>query len=230
MADIELSKVLEEQKDTLKEMAQDVVAGNGAKLAGSAAALVTAAATGHPEVALLAPFAQAALAKLFGSAAERALQREIEAYAQEEEKRAFAGQIGEVVEALLGQAILQVVCVQHRLKEEELRALEEMLGGVREDLAAFREDIRAGLEQAAKAGAAAKAAVQEIVRVERMNVRDGAIGVLLGPDAAEALVRVARQVVTGGGLGVRVSPSARARVLVGQMDVSGEGSRGVEAG
>lgn len=198
MADADLSKLLGEHKGTLKEMGEQLVAGDSAKLAGSAAVLVGAIATGHPEVALLAPFAKEAVARVFGSAADKALRREIEAYDKEKEKEAFAAQIGEVVEALLGQAVLQIVRVQHRVKEEEQRALDEALGGVREDLAAFREEIRAGLEGSR--------------------------------EAAEALVRVTHQSVKDGAVGVRVGPDARKRVFIARMDVSGKGSIGIDLG
>jgi hypothetical protein len=191
MADAELGKLLQEHGGELKEMAQQLTSGEHTKLAGSAAVLVGALATGPPEVALLAPFAQAAVAKVFGSAADKALRREIDAYEKEEEKRAFARQIGEVVEVLLGEAILQIVRVQHRVKEEEVEAIEEALGGVRKDLAAFREELRAGLEGAGEAAEA-------LVRVSRQTVREGAIGVRVGANARKRVL-IANMDVSGKG-------------------------------
>jgi hypothetical protein len=135
MADTDLAALLEPHKSTLKDMAQSLAAGDHVKVAASAAVLVTALATGNPQVALLAPFVDKAVAKAFGNSADAMLRRELEAMEKEEERQRFVAQLAEPVEALVGQAIVQLVRVQHNVKDEVLEAL----GGVREDLAGFRE-------------------------------------------------------------------------------------------
>ncbi len=55
--------------------------------------LVGALATGNPQVALLAPFAEKAVAKAFGNSADAMLRRELAAMEKEEERQRFAAQI-----------------------------------------------------------------------------------------------------------------------------------------
>jgi hypothetical protein len=79
MADADLGALLEPHKATLKEMAQNLAAGDHAKLAANAAVLVAALVTGNPAVALLAPFADKAVARAFGNSADAMLRRELAA-------------------------------------------------------------------------------------------------------------------------------------------------------
>ncbi|WP_437599473.1 hypothetical protein WMF28_42280 [Sorangium sp. So ce590] len=181
MSDRALGELLEPHNDMLKDMAQSLAAGDRAKLIGTSAALVAALATGNPQVALLAPFAEKAVACAFGNAADDMFRRELAAMEREEDRRAFIAQIGDAVEALIGQALIQIVRSQHRVKEEVLEAL----GGVREDLAAFRERFGAEL-----GGAAA--------RVDLQVVTAGAIGVRVRATTGKR-VFIARQEVSGAG-------------------------------
>jgi hypothetical protein len=69
------------------------------------------------------------------------LREELAAMEKEEERQQFVAQLAEPVEALVGQALIQLVRVQHNVKEEVLEAL----GGLREDLAGFREEFARAL-------------------------------------------------------------------------------------
>lgn len=67
------------------------------------------------------------------------------------------------VEALLSQAVLQLVRVQHNVHDDVLRAL----GGVRDDLADFRERFTTAIP----------AAEQQAARLELQEVSGGALGI-----------------------------------------------------
>jgi aminopeptidase N len=177
----ELGALLEAHKSTLKELAQSLVSNDGAKTAGLAATLVMALATGHPEVAILAPLAQRAIAKAFGNSANATLRKELAAIQAEEAKRAFAAQIGEPIEVLIGQALVQLIRAQHNIKDEVLN----VLGGVREDLSGFRKQFAQE-----SAGSAAT--------IDAQLVSAGATGVRVR-ESSTAHVFIARQEVSGGG-------------------------------
>jgi serine/threonine protein phosphatase PrpC len=178
MADVDLEKLLEPHQKTLKEMGQQLAAGQHEKFIANAATLVGVLATGSPHVALLAPFAEKAVAGAFASAADKRLQREIEAMEREDDRKAFVAQIGDAVQALLDQAIVQIVRVQHNVKDE-LRAR------LREDLADFRGAFQQGLGD-------------HMVRLDEQVVRDGATGVRVGPNATKR-VFIGRMEVAGKG-------------------------------
>jgi len=166
MADADLGALLEPHKSTLKDMATSLAAGDHAKLAASAAVLVGALATGSPQVALLAPFAEKAFAKAFGNSADAMLRRELAAMEKEEDRQRFVAQLAEPVEALIGQALIQLVRVQHNVKEEVLEAL----GGVRSDMAGFREEF-------------AKELGSHEVRVDLAEGEGGGVGVRVAAGA-----------------------------------------------
>jgi hypothetical protein len=180
MADADLGTLLEPHKSTLKDMGQSLSSGDHAKFAESAAGLVAVLATGNPQVALLAPFARKAVAKAFGNAADGMFKRELAAMEAEEDRQKFVGQIGEAVEALIGQALIQLVRVQHNVKDEVLDAL----GGMRAELAGFREQFAAGLGG-------------ETVRVDRQDV-EGGIGVRVRATTSKR-VWIGHQTVRGAG-------------------------------
>lgn len=187
MADADLTTLLKPHEGTLREMAKQLTAGDRAGFVGSLVTLVTALATGNPQIALLAPFAGKAASRAFSSAADDFFRQQLAQLEAEEAQRAFVAQIAEAVEALLGQAVLQLVRLEHNVKDE----LVEALGGVREDLAAFRERFEAELE-------ALRHESGEVVRVNAQVVRDGATGIRVGAGARRR-VFVARMEVTGKG-------------------------------
>ena len=94
------------------------------------------------------------------NSADAMLRRELAAMEKDEERQRFAAQIAEPVEALIGQALIQLVRVQHNVKDEVLEAL----GGLRGDLATFREEFAKELGGAT-------------VKVEVQVVKEGATGV-----------------------------------------------------
>lgn len=185
MAPMELSKILAENRGPLKDLAKSLTGGDGAGFVAGAATLVAAMATGHPELTVLAPFAQKVVARAFGNAANGMLRRELAALEAEEAKQAFVADIASAVEGLVGQALIQIIRSQHRVKEE----LQEELGGLREDLSQFREEFQSELRG-------------DIVRLDEQIVRAGATGIRVGPGARQR-VFVSRQWVSGpGSIGV----------------------------
>jgi len=181
MSDVDLAKLLDLHKSDLRQLAQHLATGDRAKFVVGAAALVTTLATGNPTVALLAPFAEKAVARAFASAADKKLREELAKFEVAEERQAFVSSIADAVEALLGQAVLQIVRVEHRTKEEMLEAL----GGLREELGTFRDDFQRGLDA-------------ESVRIDVQRVLTGGVGVRVDPGALER-VFVREQVVSGHG-------------------------------
>lgn len=179
MSDVDLAKLLEAHKSELHQLAQHLVAGDRAKFVTAAATFVGALATGNPAVVALAPFAEKAIARAFANAADIRLRDELAKLNTEEEKKAFADSIVDAIEALLGQAVLQLVRVEHRTKEELLEAL----GGMREELATFRDKFQQGLDA-------------EAVRIDVQFVLAGSVGVRVSPGARER-VFVKEQVVSG---------------------------------
>jgi hypothetical protein len=100
---------------------------------------------------------------------------QIEQSEREEDRQAFVKNIGEEVEALMGQALLQLVRVQHNVKEELEADVLQALGGLSESLAAFREEFQQQLEQVG-------ADALEAVRVDLLEVVGG-IGVRVSAGA-----------------------------------------------
>lgn len=181
MADADLKTLLEPHKDTLSEMAKALSTADHPKFVASAITLVTAIATANPQVALLAPFAEKAVAIAFSNSADAMFRRELAALEQEEKQRNFLAQIDDVVAALIGQAIVQLTRVQLRAKDEVLDAL----GGVRDDLAWFRKNFETEMSGVT-------------VRLDIQTVTNGAIGIRISADTRKR-VFVARQEVEGQG-------------------------------
>lgn len=181
MSDVDLAKLLEPHKSELRGLAQQLAAGDRAKFIANAATLATTLATGNPAVMLLAPFAEKAVACAFASAADKRLQEELAKFKIEEERQAFVDSIADATETLLGQAMLQMIRVQHRTKEDIIDAL----GGLREELQTFREDFQRGLDS-------------ESVRIDVQRVLAGGLGVRVDPGVLER-VFVREQVVSGHG-------------------------------
>ncbi|WP_437653702.1 hypothetical protein [Sorangium sp. So ce1182] len=186
MADTDITTLLKPHEGTLREMAKQLTAGDRAGFVGSTVALITALATANPQIALLAPFAGKAASSAFSRAVDDFFQRQLAQLEAEEAQRAFVAQVADAVEVLLGQAVLQLVRVEHNVKAE----LVEALGGVREDLADFRERFQNELESHGE--------LEEVVRVDVQTVQGGAIGIRVGANARRR-VSVARMEVTGSG-------------------------------
>jgi|GEM_PF-3773937 len=183
MADVDIAKLLEPHKSALKELAQDLAGGDRAKLAGGLAALAAAIAAGNPALVALAPLASKGVARAFGNAADEMLRKELACMEAEEERQAFAALIVEPIEALIGQALIQLVRVQHNVKDELRAEVLDALGGLREDLDGFRARFAQELGGV-------------VVEVDLQTVRGG-IGIRVGP-ATRQRVFVARMDVTDG--------------------------------
>jgi hypothetical protein len=178
---VELGRLLKEEKTELKELATALATGNREKIGAALAALVLALAVGHPEVSLLAPFMEEGLRLAFASTGTRRLQQAL-ADADDEEARAkFAQQIAAPVEALIGQALVQLVRVQHRTTDEVLEAL----GGLRDDFAGFRAEFDEQL-------------VRSQVRVETQHVSSGGTGLRISA-GARTPIWIGEMTVTGAG-------------------------------
>jgi hypothetical protein len=183
MSDIDLEKLLEPQSKRIESLAEAIAKGDRDKVVDGAASLAVALATGNPLLGALAPLARKGVAKAFGNAADEMFARELAKMETEEERKDFLNQIDDVVAALVGQTLIQLVRVQHKVKDEILVAL----GGLREDFEAFRADIETQLK-----------AHGETVTVDEQLVDSGAIGVRVLP-ATMKRIRLRFQRVTGKG-------------------------------
>lgn len=181
MTEANLGKLLEARGAELRQLVQHLAAGDRRKFVTSAATFVTALATGNPAIAVLAPFADEAVARAFASAADKRFQEELARFEVEDERQAFVALISDAMEAAIGQAVLQLVRVEHRVKDE----LIEALGGMRDELATFREDFQSRLDT-------------EAVRIDTQRVLAGAVGIRVSRGARER-VFVQEQTVSGAG-------------------------------
>lgn len=160
--DVVLATLLEGHRGELKTIAEAAASGNHDKVIDAVSSLAISLATGNPLLGALAPLGRRGIARAFGNSVNAALTRELAAQAKDEERAAFLAQIGDVVEVLLGQALIQLIRSQHAVKDELLDAL----GGMRRDLEAFRADFAAQL-----------ATASDSIQVDSLVVRDGALGV-----------------------------------------------------
>lgn len=184
MDDVDLAKLLEPHKTELRQLAQHLVAGERPKFVAGVAALVGTLATGNPAVAALAPFAEKAVSRAFASAADVRLHEEIVKLDADNKERALVASIADAVEVLLGQALLQLVRVEHRVKDEVINAL----GGLREELSTFREEFQRGLDA-------------EAVRVDMQRVLARGVGIRVEAGARQR-VFVREQIVSEEGIGI----------------------------
>lgn len=181
--DVELEELLKAHKGELKTIAEAAGSGNRDKVIDAVSSLAVSLATGNPLLGALAPLGRKGIARAFGNSVNAALTRELAVLAKDEERRAFLSQIGEVVEALLGQALIQIVRSQHAVKDEVLDAL----GGMRRDFEAFRNDFASQL-----------ATASGTVRVDSLVVHDGGLGVRVAATTSRRVV-LRHMVVSGSG-------------------------------
>jgi hypothetical protein len=185
--DVELQGLLKAHQGELKTIAEAAGTGNRDKVIDAVSSLAVSLATGNPLLGALAPLGRKGIARAFGNSVNAALTRELAALAKAEERSAFLGQIDEVVEALLGQAVIQIVRSQHAVKDELLDAL----GGVRRDFETFRNDFA---EQIAK--------VSESVAIDSIMVREGGIGVRVAATTTKRVVLKYMDVIGVGSVGI----------------------------
>ena len=183
----ELSALIKEQKSNLEAIGTGLVEGKGEKVVTAIAATVLAVVTGHPEIAVLSPFLQEGVRRAFASTATRQFEKALAEMKTEDEKAAFAAQIAEPIEALIGQALIQMVRVQHKTKDEVIDAL----GGLRKEFADFREGLQDRLDD-------------EGVHIDLQRVREGATGIRIS-ERARASIWIKEMTVSGeGSIGIDV--------------------------
>ena len=185
--DVELETLLKAHQGELKTIAEAAANGHRDKVIDAVSSLAVSLATGNPLLGALAPLGRKGIARAFGNSMNAALTRELAALAKDEERRAFLGQIDEVIEALLGQALVQIVRSQHAVKDEVLEAL----GGVRRDFEAFRTDF-----------AAQVASAPESVQVDSVVVRGGGLGVRVAATTTRRVVLRYMEVTGAGSVGI----------------------------
>lgn len=186
--DTELATLLKDHQGELKSIAEAAASGDQQKLVNATSSLVVALATGNPLLGALAPLGRQVIARAFGNSVNLAITRELAALAKDEERRAFLNQIGEVVEVLVGQALIQLIRSQHAVKDEVL----DTLGGMRRDLESFRNDFAAQL-----------ASAPENVRVDNLiEVADGGIGVRVAAASTRRVVLTSIVVRGAGSIGI----------------------------
>jgi hypothetical protein len=172
--DVVLGELLRSHQGELKAIAEAAGSGNKDKVIDATASLAISVATGNPLLGALAPLGRKTIARIFGCSVNDALARELAALAKDDERKAFLAQIEEVIEALLGQALVQLVRTQHAVKDEVL----ETLGGLRRDFESFRTEFAVQL-----------ASAPESVRVDSLvEVLDGAIGVRVAATTTKRVV------------------------------------------
>lgn len=182
--DLELAKLLEAHRGELKTIAEAAATGNHEKVIDAVSSLALSLATGNPLLGALAPLGRKGIARIFGNSVNAALTRELAALAREDRRRDFLNQIDDVMEAAIGQALIQIVRTQHAVKDEVLDAL----GGMRQDFEEFRNDFAAQL-----------ANVSENVRVDSLvEVIDGGVGVRVAATTTKRVV-LPHMVVRGPG-------------------------------
>lgn len=183
MGNVDLERLLEPHSKELTSIAEAAIKGQRDKVIDGVASLAVTLATGNPLIGSLVPLARTGIARALGNAANEMLVRELAKMQADEEKHAFLNQIDEIVAVLIGQAVVQLIRVQHNAKDEVLLAL----GGVREDFQHFRDDFERQIRESG-----------ETVRVDEMVVRDGGTGVQVRASTTKR-VRLNYQLVAGKG-------------------------------
>ena len=178
---IEIAALIKENQSNLEAVGSGLVEGKGETVVTGIMSMVLAMVTGHPEIAVLAPFLQEGVRRAFASTATRQFEKALAEMKAEDEKAAFAAKIAEPIEALIGQSLIQMVKVQHRTKDEVIDAL----GGLRKEFADFREQLQDRLDDAG-------------VKIDVQRVREGATGVRIS-EGARASVWIKEMTVSGEG-------------------------------
>ena len=181
MLRMDLGDLIKQRSSELKDAASGLAEGRREKVVAALSTMLLGLVTQSPAVGLLAPFIEVGARRAFANSVSHRLDVALAEAKSEEEKSAVIGRIAEAVEALLGQALVQMVHVQHDTKDEVLEAL----GGLRKDLADFRDDFQDRLED-------------EGVRVDVQRIREGATGIRVS-EGARAKIWVGQMTVTGSG-------------------------------
>ena len=182
MADVQIRDLLTKHESQIDTLGQRLLAGDDEGFAAAMVGLVTTLASGVP---LLGALADKVVARAFAGSANAMLRRELAVLQQEEDRRRFVGELGEAVEALIGQALIQLATMQHNVKDELLQAL----GGVRSDLAEFRTELAGQLGDYS-------------VRLELQEVLEGGVGVRVSSQSQKRVWITTQRVRGKGSVGI----------------------------
>lgn len=173
-----LKDLLLQHEAELEDITRSTLLGDSRRICGSLAKMLAKLGGATEGLACLT---DRLVVDAFTTAADKVLIAELEAIRTEEERDLLGQQMAEKLEPLLGQLLLQLVSVQHDIKDELLEAL----GGRRDDLVEFREDLHHGLRAAD-------------VRLSELAVSEGGLGVRVSSSASKT-VFVRRMTVQGRG-------------------------------
>jgi hypothetical protein len=164
----EIRDILDPHKTTICEVGKGLLAGNTEAVATSLFRVALGVATASPALGALG---SDVVAKIFANTATKRLEKAMADAETEAMRQALVDDISASVEALLGEFLVQLVRVQHRVKEEVVAAL-----GGRPELADFSTSVAAGLTEYA-------------VHVERLDVSERGIGIRVSDSGRTAFVR-----------------------------------------
>jgi hypothetical protein len=175
--ELELSDLLQKERAAIEKVGEDLLAGKKEEVAAGLGGLFVSVLSGVPA---LGGLAKGALAVLFASPANVVLEKQVEQWREEQDHQRFVQDLSDVIEALIGQALVQIVRSQKRESEDVVAAL----GGLREDLATFREEVGERM-------------TTFDLHVQLQEVSEGAIGIRVSGSSRKR-VFVDRLVVRGG--------------------------------
>lgn len=187
----DLGELLTKESAVLTKLAEATVDRNQHNVTAGLANLLTALLT---DVPVLGTLLEKTVLRAFANSVNAQLDAELAALAADADRRAFAAQIAEVLEPLIGQALIQIVRSQNNLASEQKQAIVAELGGLRDDLADFRADFARELT--------AGSLEPDTVRLDLINIRDQhSIGIRVGAGTTKR-VFVKRMEVSNGGVGI----------------------------
>lgn len=141
------------------------------------------------DIPIVGKLSGAAAGAAFKNSAYGQMDAALKAAKTEEERQQQLDLIGEMMEALIGQALIQIARINGMVRDE----LVEELGGLREDLEDFRADFKQRLK-----------AAEGQIRVDLQLVEDGGIGVRVRSGAAKGVWIKKQQVRGAGSVGIEL--------------------------
>lgn len=166
MTTTDLAPLLQKHQADIHRLSQNLLDGKTEEFTANMAQLLISLASGIPVLGVLA---KQGVAKAFSLSSNAALQRELAQIEEEEQRQAFANQIVDPLEELIGQALIQLVNVQHKGSKETIDAL----GGLREEFEEFRREFANRLSEAT-------------VVVDRIDVSEG-VGIRVSPHTTRSV-------------------------------------------
>lgn len=186
----ELGELLASDSKALAKLGEAAIERDEPKFTAQLGSMLTTLVTSVP---VLGTLVEKSILRAFANSVNAQLDAELANVQAEAERRAFADQIAETLEPLIGQALIQLIRAEHNLADEQKRFMTAELGGLREDLAQFRDDF------AKQLGAGAGEAT---VHLEHFAVSgQDSTGIRVGANASKR-VFVRRMEVSDGGTGI----------------------------